>query len=366
MAISLQTAKVSWACRGDGEDGEEDMKEVASSVNDGSLDLHLQKCIYFSDYQIQTSYVDARLAYEFAKKCNDKNKNISHFGFFSQNKATGKKRTLKNFLNAVGSRLARETEYTDSILDNERAILSEVVMQTLPDDYGDEEDDDYDDSEDDDGQNVCGLEGCGGSPANVRMVQRLLYHLDVMKAATSAFVNVNNIKWNFYDMCHAQRFPNVDDDHEIDKILDGLQTCVIVTPLDCFWEGSKLLGPQDPVKIPNFGSIEFKWTNLNPRMLVNGLRTFSSLSAKYFKELMDKAGVTSGYQEKPCLNPFDEECPTTAPNYASKKLPDVMSLLSSGCSGISSKYMRWNVNFLLGGVTWNDTQHLTSQYNSLR
>lgn len=27
-----------------------------------------------------------------------------------------------------------------------------------------------------------------------------------------------------------------------------------------------------------------------------------------------QAGINSGYQEKPCLNPYDPDCPSTAPN----------------------------------------------------
>ena len=34
------------------------------------------------------------------------------------------------------------------------------------------------------------------------------------------------------------------------QILDNLFPCTIITPLDCFWEGSKLLGPDRPVHIP--------------------------------------------------------------------------------------------------------------------
>ena len=33
-----------------------------------------------------------------------------------------------------------------------------------------------------------------------------------------------------------------------------------------------------------------------------------------------QAGITSGYQEKPCLNPFDPDCPATAPNKESRQV----------------------------------------------
>ncbi len=33
-----------------------------------------------------------------------------------------------------------------------------------------------------------------------------------------------------------------------------------------------------------------------------------------------QAGINSGYQEKPCLNPLDPDCPPTAPNKDSKQV----------------------------------------------
>ena len=33
-----------------------------------------------------------------------------------------------------------------------------------------------------------------------------------------------------------------------------------------------------------------------------------------------QAGIKSGYQEKPCLNPHDPDCPPTAPNKESRKV----------------------------------------------
>lgn len=35
---------------------------------------------------------------------------------------------------------------------------------------------------------------------------------------------------------------------------------------------------------------------------------------------MKRAGITNGYQSKPCLNPADPECPETAPNKKSQQV----------------------------------------------
>ncbi len=34
------------------------------------------------------------------------------------------------------------------------------------------------------------------------------------------------------------------------QIFENIFPCAIITPLDCFWEGSKLLGPEFPVTVP--------------------------------------------------------------------------------------------------------------------
>lgn len=38
------------------------------------------------------------------------------------------------------------------------------------------------------------------------------------------------------------------------------------------------------------------------------------------EDYMKQAGITNGYQTRPCLDPFDPECPKTAPNYRSSKV----------------------------------------------
>ena len=42
--------------------------------------------------------------------------------------------------------------------------------------------------------------------------------------------------------------------------------------------------------------------------------------SNYFSSPLVQAGITSAYQEKPCLNPNDPECPLTAPNKQSKQV----------------------------------------------
>lgn len=73
-------------------------------------------------------------------------------------------------------------------------------------------------------------------------------------------------------MCYAPSVPKFEE-HYIDQIFDNIIPCAIITPLDCFWEGSKLLGPDYPVNIPGLGS-KVRWTNLNPLKLVEQMKAF--------------------------------------------------------------------------------------------
>ena len=94
-----------------------------------------------------------------------------------------------------------------------------------------------------------------------------------------------------------------------------------------------------------------------------------------------QAGITSGYQEKPCLNPFDPDCPATAPNKESRQVrvlqkksinksvkitpylslsqkPDIGSELTGGCYGFATRYNHWPEGLIVGGTTKNMTGHI--------
>jgi patched 1 protein len=77
----------------------------------------------------------------------------------------------------------------------------------------------------------------------------LLEHLALIQEATQVTVNMYDITWRLKDFCQAPSIPNFDA-HYIEQIFEKFMPCSIVTALDCFWEGSKLLGPDHPVQIP--------------------------------------------------------------------------------------------------------------------
>lgn len=85
--------------------------------------------------------------------------------------------------------------------------------------------------------------------ASVLNSQALLTHLEVLRQATAVTVQMFDITWSLRDMCNVPTIPQFDA-HFIEQIFENIIPCSIVTPLDCFWEGSKLLGPEYPAHIP--------------------------------------------------------------------------------------------------------------------
>ena len=71
-----------------------------------------------------------------------------------------------------------------------------------------------------------------------------------------------------------------------------------------------------------------------------------------------QAGITTGYQEKPCLDPLDGDCPDTAPNKGSEEPLDVAGHLSGGCYGFAGRYMHWPEHLIVGSTARNKTDHI--------
>ena len=161
-------------------------------------------------------------------------------------------------------------------------------------------------------------------------------------------------------MCYSANIQQLDVQF-IDQIFEKIFPCVIITPLDCFWEGAKLLGPTFPITIPGFPG-PMKWTNLNPQELLKRARMGESIVQGFpfeiYEGFMKRAGIGSGYQEKPCLNPMDPECPESAPNKRSHTPPDIANILAGGCYGFASRFMHWAPDLIIGGPVHNKSGHI--------
>lgn len=58
-----------------------------------------------------------------------------------------------------------------------------------------------------------------------------------------------------------------------------------------------------------------KWTSLNPQSMLDDMKElYTKFPFDIIEQYMQRAGISTGYIEKPCLDPKDPQCPDTAPN----------------------------------------------------
>ena len=73
------------------------------------------------------------------------------------------------------------------------------------------------------------------------------------------------------------------------------------------------------------GFLQLKWTNLNPMELVRKMKD-QFPDGESMEQALIQSGITSAYQEKPCIDPSDDECPDTAPNKLSGQVGSFLHL----------------------------------------
>uniref|UniRef100_A0A8D9BH04 Protein patched n=1 Tax=Cacopsylla melanoneura TaxID=428564 RepID=A0A8D9BH04_9HEMI len=231
-----------------------------------------------------------------------------------------------------GGQLEQEIRYSEASLGESNANTHQLIIQTPHREFS----------------------------SNILNANALLTHMEVLKEAIDVEVNVFDIPWRLKDLCAKPTFPSFDL-HFVDQIFENVVPCTIITPLDCFWEGSKLLGPDFNVPIPNLQD-SIKWTSLNPQTLVQNMRNIIPPTTQFpfdmLEDHMKRAGINSGYQFKPCLDPHDPECPITAANKNSTTMLNIGAELTGGCYGFAANYMHWPENLIVGGANHSRTGHI--------
>ncbi|XP_040144497.1 protein patched homolog 2 isoform X3 [Ictidomys tridecemlineatus] len=185
----------------------------------------------------------------------------------------------------VGSRVSQELHYTKEKLGEEAAYTSQMLIQTPRQE----------------GENILTPEALG-------------LHLQAALTASKVQVSLYGKSWDLNKICYKSGVPLIENGM-IERMIEKLFPCVILTPLDCFWEGAKLQGGS--AYLP--GRPDIQWTNLDPEQLLEELGPFASLEG--FRQLLDKA-----------------------------QAPNVAQELSGGCHGFSHKFMHWQEELLLGGM----------------
>lgn len=202
---------------------------------------------------------------------------------------------------------------------------------------------------------------------NLLTVNALMVHLEALAIATQVTVDLYDVSWSLKDLCYTPALP--DFDLHATTVLERIMPCVIKTPLDCFWEASKLLGPEQPVSYTPAGMFNTKWTSLNPLAMIEQLKRNSPHASFPYNTLIDwmrRVGITTGYQNKPCLDPTDPNCPTSAPNKFTGEQPDVAHYLNGGCSGFAKNQMHWHEEEIIGGIVRNKSSGEITQAAGLQ
>uniref|UniRef100_A0A8C5E085 SSD domain-containing protein n=1 Tax=Gouania willdenowi TaxID=441366 RepID=A0A8C5E085_GOUWI len=213
----------------------------------------------------------------------------------------------------AGSRVSTELQYTRAKQGEESVFTSQMLIQTHKEE----------------GNNILTQEA-------------MLVHMEAALSASKVQVSLFGKSWDLNKICYKSGVPIIEN-VMIERMIDKLFPCMIITPLDCFWEGAKLQGGS--AYLP--GMPDIQWINLDPVKLMEELSQFTSLEG--FKEMLDKAQVGHAYMNRPCLDPSDPDCPLSATNKELGQSPDIAVRLQGGCHGFSQKFMHWQEELILGG-----------------
>ena len=92
------------------------------------------------------------------------------------------------------------------------------------------------------------------------------------------------------------------------------------------------------------------WSRLDPLTFLGRIeQEYTLYNFDEVKKFMETAGVTTGYQYKPCLNPMDPLCPETAPNFFSK-LVCITFFFVFQLPLRKEMYFSWQKNITLPGI----------------
>ncbi|KAM6169420.1 protein patched homolog 1 isoform 2-T2 [Rhynchocyon petersi] len=250
------------------------------------------------------------------------------FGAFAVGlKAANLETNVEELWVEVGGRVSRELNYTRQKIGEEAMFNPQLMIQT-PKEEG----------------------------ANVLTTEALQQHLDSALQASRVHVYMYNRQWKLEHLCYKSG-ELITETGYMDQIIEYLYPCLIITPLDCFWEGAKLQSGTAYL----LGKPPLRWTNFDPLEFLEELKKIN-YQVDSWEEMLNKAEVGHGYMDRPCLNPADPDCPSTAPNKNATQPLDMALVLSGGCHGLSRKYMHWQEELIVGGTVKNSTGRLVSAH----
>ncbi|CAB3404596.1 unnamed protein product [Caenorhabditis bovis] len=173
---------------------------------------------------------------------------------------------------------------------------------------------------------------------NVLTKEALQRHTKLMQEIANYEVDMFNEKWTLSDICFKPPGPSFNSGPLagiMSKLLDKIIPCIWITPVDCYWDGAKALGPNPPLNLGYVTSFisslpqgNVTWKNLNPTSVIKEVGQLFDLGP--IGNFFERAGIDGAYLDRPCIDPLEEECPKSAPNYFDK------------CASLK-KFNEWNL-----------------------
>uniref|UniRef100_A0A0N5A2S4 SSD domain-containing protein n=1 Tax=Parastrongyloides trichosuri TaxID=131310 RepID=A0A0N5A2S4_PARTI len=162
---------------------------------------------------------------------------------------------------------------------------------------------------------------------NALTKEGLLKHVELMKEIAQYKVEMYGESWTLADICFktpAPSFPPGPLSGALSTLLEKIIPCIWITPIDCFWDGSKPLGPFPELNlgddissfISSLPKGNITWKNLDPTAVIKEVEGLFDLGG--IGSLFERAGIDKAYLDRPCIDPLDNECPKEAPNYFDK------------------------------------------------
>ncbi|KAJ1374370.1 Protein phosphatase type 2C 3 [Parelaphostrongylus tenuis] len=159
---------------------------------------------------------------------------------------------------------------------------------------------------------------------NVLSKEPLLRHVKLMEEIANYEVELYDEKWTLSDICFKPPSPHLHNgpvSKLMSQVIDRIIPCIWITPIDCYWEGSKPLGPHPPINlgdevsgfISSLPKGNVTWKNLNPTAVMTEVGQLFDIGP--IGNFFERAGIGAAYLDRPCIDPLDVECPEHAPNH---------------------------------------------------
>jgi patched 1 protein len=166
------------------------------------------------------------------------------------------------------------------------------------------------------------------SQPNLLTKEGLLRHVQLLEEITQIEVEKLGHNWTLSDICFKPGSLDINNSsfaYAMKPTLERLVPCIWITPIDCFYEGSKPVGPNPPIDLSeiDMGQLlrlaipdlpdKIDWTNINPEAVIGSLA--GTVDMGTMMNFFLRTGIGEGYLNRPCIDPLDDKCPPQAPNY---------------------------------------------------